>query len=129
MKLLIRTSFSRVRYILHRQGLFFSKRRQLTKIWPSLVHFLQFPVDRKMYVIPVACNHSYYDIGDGHQRLIIASVNRKGLGTLRIYEPAPNAGMEGHLDLYAVREAMQYCKLGGTRNWKVSDRPYYKGPI
>jgi hypothetical protein len=101
----------------------------LTKIWPSLVHFLQFPVDKKMYVIPVACNHDYYDVSDGHQRLIIASVNRRGVGTLRIYEPYPNGGMEGHLDLYAVRDAMQYCKLGGTKVWEVSDRPYYKGPI
>jgi hypothetical protein len=122
--------FDGLTYFASARSLFIEKTPTLlTKLWPSLVHFLQFPVNKKKYVIPFAINHEHYDRSQGHELLIIASVNMKGLGTLRIYEPNPHRDMTSHLNLYAVRDVMRYCKLGRTKNCKVSDRPYYKGPI
>jgi hypothetical protein len=101
----------------------------LTHMWPSLVHFFNFPKDKQTYLIPLCGQGDYFE-GIGHQMLIIASLSTDKLGTLCIYDPLDKKDEElnSHLNLESVRDAMIYCKVGGTEKWSISTNPYYPGP-
>jgi hypothetical protein len=99
----------------------------LTHMWPSLVHFFNFPKDKQMYLIPLCTMGGYFE-GIGHQMLIIASLSTDKLGTLCIYDPLDAEELNSHPNLESVRDAMIYCKVGGTEKWSISTNPYFPGP-
>jgi hypothetical protein len=99
----------------------------LTHMLPSLVNFFNFPKDKQMYLFSLCTMGRHFE-GIGHQMLIIISLSTDKLGTLCIYDPLDEKQLNSHLNLESVRDAMIYCKVGGTDKWSISTNPYFPGP-
>jgi hypothetical protein len=96
-------------------------------MWPSLVHFMNFPKDKQMYLIPLVASGTGFE-GQGHQVLIIATVSGDKLGTLCMYDPIEGKDLKSHHNLKAVRDVMAYCKVGGAETWSIKEEKYFRAP-